>query len=195
MNTVQEEQFWLTVRIGGCRRHTETDGELSRRIIELRGCPILSNSLKGKDQPARGDEIDLSIYEADPGQEIGFFEHLGILFLHLPPTAFAEFWTASAAADGAARDLTIQFKNDGPSSYTITKAKLVEHMPDPIDFNPKAHALIRAHPVVAELRDIRKTLAESWSGIVMLFFVLAAFGLVTYLLSSGLGALWKWVNP
>jgi hypothetical protein len=197
MNAAREEQFWLTVRVSECGRRTETDGKVSRRRIELRKCPILSNSLKGENQPARGDEIDLSIYEADPGQEdIGSFDTLGILFLSLPRTTFTEFWAASAAADGAARDIIIAFKKAHPPyRYTITKVELAEHMPEAINLNPKTHALIRVHPVVAELREIRRSWAESSHGIVIALFAFIAFTLVTAITGSALQALWRWVNP
>ena len=103
MNTTRDEQFRLTVRIGGCERCIETDGKFCHRIIKLH-CPILSNSLKGENQPARGDEIDLCIYEATPDEEvIGSIHMLAFIELSLPSATFAEFWAASAAADGAAR--------------------------------------------------------------------------------------------
>jgi hypothetical protein len=115
MNTAREEQFWLTVRVSECGRRTETDGKVSRRRIELRKCPILSNSLKGENQPARGDEIDLSIYEADPGQEdIGSFDTLGILFLSLPRTTFTEFWAASARLTARRATLLLHSKKLTP---------------------------------------------------------------------------------
>jgi len=127
------------------------------------------------------------------------------LQLSLPPAAFAEFWAASAAADGAARDITIQFENDElpfyttRAHYTITKAQLVEHMPEAIDFNPKAHGRGyipgRVHPVVAELRDMQRRLAGSWRASVIGVFVAVAVILVTHLISSALQALWKLVNP
>jgi hypothetical protein len=198
MNTAREEQFWLTVRVGECGRRTETDGKISQRRIELRKCPILSNNLKGENQPARGDEIDLSIYEwstydaAASAQAIGFIGSIQVfafIELSLPPATFAEFWAASAAADCATRDVTIRFKN-AETSYSITKVELIEHMPEAINLNPKAHALIRVHPVVAELRDMRRTLAQSWRGIFIGLFVFAAL----YVASSALQAFWKWVN-
>jgi hypothetical protein len=200
MNIAKKNLFSLTVRFGSCQRYTETDGKLSRRSIGFRDCPILSSSLKGENQPARGDEIELWIHEADPGEDvIGSFPTVGWGFvqLSLPPAAFAEFWTASAAADGAARDITMQFKDDEPCFNAITKVQLVEHMPEAIDFNPKAHRYIpgRLHPVVAELREMRRTLAGSWRSIFSAFFVVAAFTLVTGLILSGLQALWKLVNP
>jgi hypothetical protein len=200
MNTAREKHLWLKVRLGSCQRCTETDGKASRREVRLRDCPILSSGLKGEDQPAPGDEIELGIYEAGLGEQvIGSFDMLAFVQLSLPPAAFAEFWTASAAADGAARDIIIQFKDADPPFYAITKVQLVEHMPETIDFNPKAHAPDyipgRLHPVVAELREIRRTLAGSWRGIVTGFFVVAAFVLVTNFISSALWALWKSVNP
>ena len=200
MNTAREKHFSLGVRLGSCQRYTETDGKVSRRIVRLRDCPILSSGLKGDDQPARGDEIELLIDEPALGEEvIGSFDTLAFVQLSLPPAAFAEFWTASAAADGAARDITIQFKDAEPPFYAITKVQLVEHMPESIYFNPKAHAPGyipgRLHPVVAELREIRRTLAGSWRGIVAGFFVVAAFVLVTDLISSALRTLWKLFNP
>jgi hypothetical protein len=200
MNTAREKRFFTTVRFGSCHRYTETDGTHSRRIISLRDCPILSNSLKGKDQPARGDEIELSIYEADPNEKvIGSIQMFSFIGMGLPPVAFAEFWTASAAADGAARDITIQFENAESSLFTITKVQLVEHMPEAIDYNPKAHGPGyipgRVHPVVAELRDIRRALAGSWQSIITWLFVVATFVFVTGLIGAGVRALWKSINP
>jgi hypothetical protein len=196
MNTVREKSLSLTVRFGSCQRYTETDGKLSRRSIRFRDCPILNCGLKGEDQPARGDEIELWVHEGDTGQEaIGSFDTLGFLQLSLPPAAFAEFWTAGAAADGAARDITILFEKGELPFYWITKAQLVEHMPEAIDFDAKAHApgyiSGRLHPVVAELREMRRALAGSWRGIVTAFLVIGAFVLVVGVISSALQALWK----
>jgi hypothetical protein len=193
----KEKKFWLRVRLGNCERYTETDGKLSRRTIKLR-CPVLSNSLEGENQPQRGDEIELWFCEADAGEGIGSFEKLSGIDLGLPPTTFAEFWSASAAADGAARDVSIQFKKDDSfvhsDNYIITKVQLTEHMPEPVDFNPKAHALGyipgRVHPVVAELRDLRRNLTTIWR---VALFVVAAW-VAFALISSGLRALWGLIS-
>ena len=186
MKTAQK--FWLTVRIRNYRRNTETDGKLSRRRIYLRDCLILSNSLQGENHPARGDEIELSIYETIPAQEIiGSFDTLSVISLNLPPTVFAEFWTGSAATDGATRDITIQFEDAGDGFYTITQAELIEYMPEAVDLYPKAPP-VRMHPVVAELRDIRRTLPR----VILTLLYCAAGGVA---LAVVLGALWKWVNP
>jgi hypothetical protein len=200
MNNAREKLFFLTVRLGTCQRSTETDGNHVRRWIRLSGCPIISNSLKGEGQPAQGDEIELSVLEAEPREQvIGSFDTLGFLQLSLQPAAFAELWAASAAADGAARDIAIQFKSTEPPFYLITKASLFEHMPAAIDSNPKGHGLGyipgRVHPVVEELRDIRRTVAGSWRGLAIWLFVVVGFVLVSGLISSTVRALWRLVQP
>jgi hypothetical protein len=197
----REIPFVLAVRFGNCQRYTETDGRITRRIVSLK-CPILRNSLKGEDPAGRGDEIELRIQEADIGEEgIGSFDTLGFLCLTLPPAAFAEFWAATNAVDGAARDIIIQFKKPEPSlnAYIITKAQLVEHMPEAVDFTPKAHAPGyipgRVHPVVAELRDMRRALGQSWHPILTAFLVAVGFVVMTELISGALRALWRLINP
>ena len=197
--STSSENFSLTVRLGRCQRYTETDGTFVRRTIELLYCPILNGDLKGEGQPAPGDEINLWILETDQGQEvIGSFDAPTILYLSLPPAAFAEFWAASSAADGAARDITIQFKSDETKFFRITKAQLIEHMPEAIDFNPKAHKAGyihgRAHPVVTELRDMQRRLAGSWRGVVTGLSAVAAIVLVIDLLGAAFRALWRLVQ-
>jgi hypothetical protein len=200
MNTDQEEHYWLRVRFGLCERHIETDGKLCHRIIRLRDCPVLTNSLKGENQLERGDEIELWICEAAPGEEvIGEINMFGFIQLNLPPAPFSEFWAASTAADSAARDILIEFKSTGArvfsnAIYEIVKVKLEEFMPEGINLSPKAPP-VRVHPVVAELRDMRHSWAESWRGITIGLFAIVAFTLMTALIVSALQALWKWVNP
>jgi hypothetical protein len=198
MNTTREENLWLTVRLGNCQRYTETDGKLSRRHIKL-CCPTLSCSFKGEDQPGPGDEIELWFHdEADAGEAIGSFDRMGFIDLSLPPTTFAEFWTASVAADGAARDISIRFKKTDRSIYTITKVQLIEHVPEPIDFNPKAHGPGyipgRVHPVVAELRDMRSRLITSWRGVGAALVSALVFVALIELISSALRALWRLIS-
>jgi hypothetical protein len=204
MNTIKGKiiPLSLTVRFGDCQRDIETDGALSRRAIKLR-CSVLSNSLKGEDQPGRGDEIKLWFHEADAGEGFGSFDTLGFIQLGLPPATFTEFWRASAAADGAARDLYIQFKKDDSfeykDNYIITKVQLTEHMPEPIDFDPKAHAPGyipgRVHPVVVELRDMRRELIASWrQALFMALLFWVAFALWSGPISSALRALWGLIS-
>ena len=152
-----QKQFVLVVRLGRCHRSTETDGNRVLRSISLRGCPIIDNSLKGEGQPARGDEIELSVVEGEQGQEvIGSFATLGFVQLTLQPAAFAELWAASAAADGAARDIAIQFISTEPPFYLITKASLFEHMPAAIDSIRGLSARLYSRPCASGRRGIAR---------------------------------------
>jgi hypothetical protein len=196
MNTAREKHFWLKVRFGGCQRSTDTDGKNSQRRIMLRDCPVLSNSLKGEKELTASDEIELWIYETDQGQEaIGTIDTFAIIELMLPPAAFAEFWAASASVVGATYDVIIQFQNEGSSSYTITKAQLDEHLPETVDYYPKAHAPGyipgRVHPVVAELRDMQRRFIGGWRG----FLITAVFFLGIFILIEILQAVWRVLQP
>jgi hypothetical protein len=223
MNSETEKLFMLTVRFSNCQRCTETDGKLSHRTIML-DCVIREFSiLESERQPdARnqrwraapqhpddsglgtaepGDDIKLSIHEADPSEEgIGSVHMLAFLSLNLPPATFAEFWAASAAADGATRDIKIRFKNGAePPLYAITYVQLVEHMPEAVDFNPKAHGPGyipgRDHPVVAELGEMRRAFVGSLRSTVGWLLYLAAIGLVAILLSIIVRAVWNAAHP
>jgi hypothetical protein len=189
MNTDRGKQFTLTVRLGHCTRYTENDVRGVSRSIQLSG-PIINTGLKGDGQPQRGDEIDLSINENLSGQGgIGSFESLTYLTLNLLPAAFAEFWSASAAADGMARDIRINFHSVDPPYFEISKAYLVEHMPGDTNENPKRRRG-RPHPVVAELRDMRRAVMGSWRSVVTTFAVIAAFAVAIQILAFGIRAIW-----
>jgi hypothetical protein len=73
------------------------------------------------------------------------------------------------------------------------------HMPAAIDSNPKGHRLGyipgRVHPVVEELRDMRRAVAGSWRGLVTGLVVVVGFVLVSELISSAVRALWRLVQP
>jgi hypothetical protein len=200
IKSARMNQFWLTVRFGGSQRYTDTDGKDVRRYIQLRDCRVLDPTkynMGGEEgQLKRGDEIgELWIYEANPVEEaIGTMHMLAMIELTLPPAAFAEFWAASASAVGAMYDVSIQFKYEGPSSYTIMKAKLVEHLPQTVDYNPKAHAPGyipgRVHPVVAELRDMQRRLIGSWNG----FLITIGFFVGIIVLIQILQAAWQFLQ-
>jgi hypothetical protein len=190
MNTAREEYHSLTVRIAACHRYTvsaskrfeETDCLFHGRKIRLCDCPILSISdLKGGgNHIARGDDLDIWISEVECDLEIiGSFDSLANLHLSFGPVTFTELWTSCAAADGAARNLSIHFKTDGSGFFRITHVEFVEYMPTPVDHNPKGHLPGhipgRAHPVVAELRDMKHRLIGSWRG--FLTFIGFAVGL------------------
>ena len=64
---------------------------------------------------------------------------------YLQPDAFALFWTAAEATDGATRHVEIEVKPDTANILTVLSVYLIEDIPAP-----------RLHPVVAELRVIRE---------------------------------------
>jgi hypothetical protein len=74
----------------------------------------------------------------------------------LPPAAFAELWNASAAVDGALRDLRIEAETDKTGFYRIIHVDLFESMPEAINFNPKKALLRRVDPATTELREWRQ---------------------------------------
>jgi hypothetical protein len=200
-DTTGEKQFALMVRVGACERHTvavakrfaESDVYNTGRRIRLSECPILRTDLKG-DGYSRGDEIEIWIYELE-GDQIGSFDSLTYIQLSLPPAAFAEFWTGCAAADGAARNISIHFKSDATNYFKVTRVDLVEYMAAAIDYNPKGHALGylpgRPHPVVAEFRDIRHRFIGSWKG----FLIFICFILGISLITEILRAAWRFIQP
>jgi hypothetical protein len=108
---IPQKQVSLTVRLGKCRRGTEIKGKHPRRTISW-DCRIIFSDFKEEGQ-ARGDEVKVSIQEIDTEKEVmGRFDTIDMISLGLPPAPFAELWAACAAADGTARDLTIQFRSD-----------------------------------------------------------------------------------
>jgi hypothetical protein len=183
------------VRLGKCRRYTEIEGKQSRRTIIFSDCSIIFSDLKGEGQPARGDEVEISIQEKDSEREVcGRFDTLDLLSLGLPPVQFAELWAAGAAVDGAARHLTIRFKSD-EAVDRIATSHLGEIMPVCLHLVE----YMGLHPVVAELRDIQRRLADNWGGAwrgaLIGVSVLAASLLVTELAAAAFRALWKLVQP
>ena len=191
------------MRVAACERQTtaeaksfaETDALTAGRRIRLSECPILSTNLEGDGQPARGDEVEIWVYELDSDQEvIGSFDSLAYLQLSLPPLAFAEFWSGCAAADGVARNVNIHFRSDGTDYFRITRVDLVEYVAGAVDYNPKGHAPGylpgRPHPVVAELRDMRQRFLGNWRGFLILICIVAGFSL----LADILRAAWRFIQ-
>ena len=88
--------------------------------------------------------------------DIGSFSSFHNIRLRLPPTTFSHFWIASAASDGAARDITIYFKAEA-ELFKITRVLLVEHIAE--------QEKTRAPPVVAETRPMQ------WQGTLLGFLV------------------------
>lgn len=164
--------FFLEVRVGRLRRHTTANAKDASRTIEITECPIIrcdDSQIAGKN--IYDQQLDFWIREVREGElpwdknpeKIGAFStsrfHVNLL---LHPQAFSQFWHASEAADGAARNIRIDFKKDHPEIFAIVEACLSEYMPDAIDFEPQSHAPGflpgRAHPVVSELRIMRAKL-------------------------------------
>jgi hypothetical protein len=151
MSSTDTEEKSIVVRAAQRRRYTDTNGRTVRRVIRLNG-PILSSDL----EVARvGDEITLWVEEAPQTQvAIGSLQmiadkdhngqrSLAPIDLTLPRAAFAEFWAAASVADSALRNITIKF-DDAMMEHAITDVVLLEGTP--------------THPVIAELRFIRRRL-------------------------------------
>jgi hypothetical protein len=173
MDTPDSQSFALRVRLAECERYTvansksyaETEPVAAGRQIRLRNCAILETIFeRAEGRPTTGDKIELWIDEFYAGLlDIGSFSSFRDIRLRLPPTTFSHFWIATAASDGAARDITIYFKAE-PVAFKITRVQLVEHMTD--------QNQTRMPPVGAETRDLK------WAGILLGFLVAFVIGAI-----------------
>jgi hypothetical protein len=156
MNTADGQFFSLRVRLAACERHTvansksyaEAEPRTAGRKIRLRNCAVVeTNFERAEARPKTDDKIELWIDEFYAGLlDIGSFSSFQNIRLRLPPTTFSHFWIASAASDGAARDITIYFKAE-TELFKITRVLLLEHITD--------HERTRAPPVAAETRHLK----------------------------------------
>jgi hypothetical protein len=198
MGTIRQEHFAITLRIAGGERSTNvaskeyTDGRiLDGRKIRLDRSPVISCDFKGEGALKRGDEIEILIHESNSTQEtFGSFHFLSYIDFSLPTETFEQFWAASAAADGAARNIAIYFKDDGSRLFRITRIALTEYLPTLDDHDPKKLP-VRPHPVVAELHDMKRQFLNSWQGFLIVIGIVVGISI----LSEILRALWRWVQP
>ena len=172
MNTADSQHLSLRVRLAECERHTvansksyaEAEPRTAGRKIRLGNCVVIeTNFERAEGRLKTDDKIELWIDEFYAGLlDIGSFSSFHNIRLRLPPTTFSHFWIASAASDGAARDITIYFKAEA-ELFKITRVLLVEHMTEHEKTLP---------PVVAETRPIQ------WQGTLLGFLVAFAIGAV-----------------
>jgi hypothetical protein len=137
MNTADGQSFSFRVRLAECERSTvansksyaEAEPRAAGRQIRLHNCPIIeTNFERAEGRPTIDDKIDLWIDEFYAGLlDIGSFSFFHDIRLRLPPTTFSHFWTACAASDGAARDITIYYKAE-TEAFKVTRVLLVEHL-------------------------------------------------------------------
>lgn len=90
-----------------------------------------------------------------------------------------------------ARNIAIHFSNDETQFFRITRVALTEYLPTPDDLDPKKLAAGRPHPVVAELRDMKRQVLNSWQGLL----IAIGFVLGISILTEIVRALWRWVQP
>jgi hypothetical protein len=137
MNTADGQYFSLRVRLAECERHTvansksyaEAEPRTAGRKIRLGNCVVIeTNFERAEGRLKTDDKIELWIDEFYAGLlDIGSFSSFHNIRLRLPPSTFSHFWIASAASDGAARDITIYFKAEA-ELFKITRVLLVEHI-------------------------------------------------------------------
>jgi hypothetical protein len=173
MNTPDGQSFALRVRLAECERYTlansksyaEREPVAAGRQIRLRNCAILETTFeRAEGRSPTDDKIELWIDEFYAGLlDIGSFSSFRDIRLRLPPTTFSHFWIASAASDGAARDITIYFKAEA-DAFKITRVLLVEHGTD--------RDQTRVLPVGAKTRDMK------WASILLGFLVAFAIGAI-----------------
>jgi hypothetical protein len=173
MDATDGRYFSLRVRFAECERYTtansksyaEEEPRSAGRKIRLRNCAIVETNFEWTDgRLTTDDKIELWIDEFYAGLlDIGSFSSFRDIRLSLPPSTFSHFWVASAALDGAGRDIIIYFKAE-TGVFKITRVLLVEHITD-LAQNP-------APPLVAETRDVK------WQGVLLGFLVAFAIGAV-----------------
>jgi hypothetical protein len=179
MDTADGHYFSLRVQLAECERHTvansksyaEAEPRTAGRKILLRNCAIIETNFERAGRPKNGDKIELWIDEFYAGLlDIGSFSSFREIRLRLPPSTFSHFWVASAASDGAARDITIYFKAEA-ELFKITRVLLVEHLTD--------QTRTRKPPLVAETRNLK------WQGALLGFLVAFAIGAVVAVIVHG----------
>ena len=173
MNTSDSQSFALRIRLAECERYTVANSKsyadaepiAAGRQIRLRNCAIIeTNFERAEGRATTDDKIELWIDEFYAGLlDIGSFSSFRDIRLRLPPTTFSHFWIASAASDGAARDITIYFKAEA-EAFKITRVLLLEHVTD--------HDRTRVLPIPAETRDMK------WASILLGFLVAFAIGAI-----------------
>ena len=172
-----DDTGYLAVNLGTFRRTTSTSAENSTRAVHIENCVIR----EGREIQGRkyyGEQIEMSIHETKPGQELWKDdpEKIGALSteslhmsLYLPADAFGTLWAAAAATDGAWRQMSFEYKAPGNAILSITTAVLVEFISGDaeVDFDPKTGRVRpvppRKNPVVAELQTIRNELTSGFS--------------------------------
>jgi hypothetical protein len=188
MNTADGQHFSLRVRLAECERHTvansksyaETEPRTAGRKIRLRNCAVVeTNFERAEARPKTDDKIELWIDEFYAGLlDIGSFSSFNNIRLRLPPTTFSQFWIASAASDGAARDITIFYKAE-TALFKITRVLLVEHITD--------HEQIRRPPVVAETPPVK--LQSALLGFLVAFVIGAVLAVIVHKYWPGIQSL------
>jgi hypothetical protein len=186
MDATDGQYFNLRVRLAECERYTtansksyaEEEPRTAGRKIRLRNCAIIETNFEWTvGRPTTDDKIELWIDEFYAGLlDIGSFSSFLGIRLSLPPSTFSHFWVASAASDGAARDIVIYFKAEA-GVFQITRVLLVEQTAD--------YKQPHAPPVVAETRDVK------WPSVLLGFLV--AFGIGAVLAVIG-HELWHGFN-
>jgi hypothetical protein len=179
MNTADGQYFSLRLRLAECERHTvansksyaETEPRTAGRKIRLRNCAVVeTNFERAEARPKTDDKIELWIDEFYAGLlDIGSFSSFNNIRLRLPPTTFSQFWIASAASDGAARDITIFYKAE-TQLFKITRVLLVEHITD--------HEPTRRPPVVAGTPPVK--LQSALLGFLVAFVIGAVLAVIVH---------------
>jgi hypothetical protein len=199
MGGVREKHFTITLRIAGGERSLSVaskayaDGRmLDGRKIRLANSPVAGCDFKGEGALTRGDEVEILIHELNSTQEIlGSFDFFSFIEFSLPTETFEQFWTASATADGTGRNIAIHFKNDETQFFRITRVVLTEYLPTLDNDDDPKKLTSRPHPVVAELRDMKRQVLNSLHG--WLIFLGFAFGIGIVI--EVVRTVWHWVQP
>jgi hypothetical protein len=167
MNTATDQSFSLRARVAECERYAlansksyaESEPKAGGRAIRLRNCLIIETDFeRGGELPITDTNTELWIDELYAGLvDIGSFTSFHDIRLRLPPSTFSHFWTASAARDGAAREIVIYFKADETEAFKITRVLLVEHITESNPIYTESNSVHSDHlpahvpPVVTEM--------------------------------------------
>ena len=198
---------FLTLRLGKFQRTTRATAAGGRRVVNISDCTVTRWSVFGENEDndrvgrhrfSTGNEIQISVVEAKPGEPRweGNPEKIGAIGLehthanvYLSSDAFSSFWAAADATDGADRSVELELKSDGSNTLWVTNVGFFEDMPAPEFTKPNKEGLsfpkARVDPVVVGIGTVQEQLKDLSKSLMVAFYVLLAILFVVTFLHRG----------
>src|SRR5262245_12545755 len=143
-STASKETGFLTLGAGSFQRTTRATATGTARVVSISNCPVTrwhvmdfdnidNDTLDGQSFSA-GDELTISIMESKPDELL--WKELGTLVteqmhanLFVPSDAFAHFWTAAEATNGATYNIEIVLQRGPRDTLNAVSVGLSETIP------------------------------------------------------------------